>query len=109
MLVASDIAARGLNLGVVDHVVVYDLHGADLMLVHRVGRTGRMGNEGHAVLFFDPFEVTNVGMAATLVRVSPGEDVKSEADLTVPGHGLEGMAAKIGPKCLEKGRLSGPE
>lgn len=69
VLVASDIAARGLNMPNVRHVVVFDIYGPDTTMIHRVGRTGRNGNEGHAVIFFDPDEDSNAARAAELVKV----------------------------------------
>ena len=52
ILVASDIAARGLDIEGVTHVINYDIpHDAD-WYVHRIGRTGRAGNDGIAVTFY---------------------------------------------------------
>ena len=49
MLVATDIAARGLDIAELPLVVNYDLPLAAEDYVHRVGRTGRAGRAGHAV------------------------------------------------------------
>ncbi|MEG0798602.1 MAG: DEAD/DEAH box helicase [Acidaminococcaceae bacterium] len=52
ILVASDLAARGLDIEGVTHVINYDIpHDVD-WYVHRIGRTGRAGNEGVAVTFY---------------------------------------------------------
>lgn len=52
VLVASDLAARGLDIEGVTHVVNYDIpHDVD-WYVHRIGRTGRAGNEGIAVTLY---------------------------------------------------------
>lgn len=52
ILVASDIAARGLDVEGVTHVINYDIpHDGD-WYVHRIGRTGRAGNEGMAITFY---------------------------------------------------------
>ena len=49
MLVATDIAARGLDIDQLPHVVNYELPNVAEDYVHRIGRTGRAGNEGEAV------------------------------------------------------------
>ena len=49
VLVATDIAARGLDIDQLPHVVNYDLPEVAEHYVHRIGRTGRAGNEGLAV------------------------------------------------------------
>ena len=48
-LVATDIAARGLDIDQLPHVVNYDLPNVPEDYIHRIGRTGRAGQEGHAV------------------------------------------------------------
>ncbi|XP_060922841.1 probable ATP-dependent RNA helicase DDX4 [Limanda limanda] len=54
VLVATSVAARGLDIPDVQHVVNYDLPSNVDEYVHRIGRTGRCGNTGKAVAFFDP-------------------------------------------------------
>ena len=49
VLVATDIAARGLDIDQLPHVVNYELPNVSEDYVHRIGRTGRAGNEGEAV------------------------------------------------------------
>jgi len=49
VLVATDVAARGLDIDQLPHVVNYDLPNVPEDYVHRIGRTGRAGNEGQAV------------------------------------------------------------
>jgi ATP-dependent RNA helicase DeaD len=57
ILVASDLAARGLDVEGVTHVLNYDIpHDVD-WYVHRIGRTGRAGNEGMALTLYTPEEV----------------------------------------------------
>ncbi|TPX38083.1 hypothetical protein SmJEL517_g00318 [Synchytrium microbalum] len=54
VLVATAVAARGLDIPNVTHVVNYDLPSDIDDYVHRIGRTGRAGNTGRATAFFDP-------------------------------------------------------
>ena len=51
MLVASDIAARGLDVDDISHVINYDLPNVAETYVHRIGRTGRAGADGLAISF----------------------------------------------------------
>ena len=51
MLVASDIAARGLDVDGISHVINYDLPNVAETYVHRIGRTGRAGAGGQAITF----------------------------------------------------------
>src|SRR5256885_8827416 len=48
-LVATDIAARGIDIDELPHVVNYEIPNVSEDYVHRIGRTGRAGREGHAV------------------------------------------------------------
>ena len=54
ILVATAVAARGLDIRGVEHVINYDLPSSIDEYVHRIGRTGRVGNLGKATSFFDP-------------------------------------------------------
>jgi ATP-dependent RNA helicase RhlE len=56
VLVATDIAARGLDVDAVSHVINYDVPDAPEDYVHRVGRTGRAGNQGKAITIVTPVD-----------------------------------------------------
>ena len=56
ILVATDVAARGLDVDRISHVVNYDIPQDPESYVHRIGRTGRAGREGKASLFVAPRE-----------------------------------------------------
>lgn len=53
-LIATDIAARGLDITGVTHIYNYDVPESPEMYIHRIGRTGRMGEEGIATTFVTP-------------------------------------------------------
>jgi len=67
VLVATSVAARGLDINDVQHVVNFDLPNNIDEYVHRIGRTGRCGNTGRAMSFYDP-EADNQ-LARSLVKI----------------------------------------
>jgi len=56
LLVATDVAARGLDIDQLTHVVNYDVPSAPELYVHRIGRVGRAGREGAAITLVEPRE-----------------------------------------------------
>ena len=56
ILVATDVAARGLDVDRISHVVNFDIPTDTESYIHRIGRTGRMGKSGDAILFVSPRE-----------------------------------------------------
>ncbi len=54
ILVATDVAARGLDIPHIEHVINYDLPQCPEDYIHRIGRTARAGAEGHAICFVTP-------------------------------------------------------
>ncbi|NXM96981.1 DDX4 helicase, partial [Sylvia borin] len=67
VLVATSVAARGLDIESVQHVINFDLPSAIEEYVHRIGRTGRCGNTGKAVSFFD--NSSDAHLAQPLIKV----------------------------------------
>ena len=61
IVVATDVAARGLDVKRVSHVINYDFPHDTETYVHRIGRTGRAGRDGKAVLFVEPKEKRKLG------------------------------------------------
>jgi ATP-dependent RNA helicase RhlE len=68
ILVATDIAARGIDVIGIELVINYDLPEDAENYVHRIGRTGRAGQEGHAIAFATPDQRGNVRDIERLIR-----------------------------------------
>ena len=82
ILVATDVAARGLDIDHVSHVVNFDLPTAPEVYVHRIGRTGRIGREGVAITLAAPREQRFLQFVERLTKqkIEIGK-LPSEADL----------------------------
>jgi superfamily II DNA/RNA helicase len=73
LLVASDVAARGLDIPDVSHVFNYDVpHHAD-DYVHRIGRTGRAGKTGETFMIVTPADARSLDKVLKLIGKTPGE------------------------------------
>jgi len=70
MLVATNVAARGLHIEDISHVVNYDLPEDPETFTHRVGRTGRVGKAGVAVTFVGPWDVDEFEVLKKKAKVS---------------------------------------
>ena len=70
VLVATDIAARGIDVSMIEMVVNYDLPDDAENYVHRIGRTGRAGNEGHAVTLATPTQSHDINKIETLMKMT---------------------------------------
>jgi len=75
ILVATDVAARGLDVDRISHVINYDIPYDTEAYVHRIGRTGRAGRQGDAILFVAPRERRMLGAIeqATRQKIEPLE------------------------------------
>jgi ATP-dependent RNA helicase DeaD len=73
LLVATDIAARGLDIEHVTHVINYDVPASSEVYVHRIGRTGRVGRTGRAITFVTPAQRDEIGRIEQDVKTSIGE------------------------------------
>jgi ATP-dependent RNA helicase DeaD len=54
LLVATDVASRGLDISGISHVINFDVPTSPDVYVHRIGRTGRVGRSGRAITFYEP-------------------------------------------------------
>jgi superfamily II DNA/RNA helicase len=82
VLVATDIAARGLDLERISHVVNYDPPEDDKSYVHRVGRTARAGRTGTGVTFVTPEQQGDIGRMAARLKLD--QDFEAEGMKVAP-------------------------
>ena len=78
LLIATDIAARGLDISGVTHVINYDIPNSPEVYVHRIGRTGRVGRSGRAITFI------------TAKQRSDLEAIEKHANTTIPAYPEQG-------------------
>jgi ATP-dependent RNA helicase DeaD len=127
LLIATDVAARGLDVSHVTHVVNYDVPNASEAYVHRIGRTGRAGREGTAITLAEPrehrllksferatgrpVEVAPVPTVADL-KAARVEQVQEQLRATILDGGLEewrrivaGMTAEFDPMDIAAAAL----
>jgi len=86
VLVATDIAARGLDVDAISHVINYDVPDVPEDYVHRVGRTGRAGKQGKAITIVTPIDELSMRAIERLI----GQPVKR----VVP-EGFGGLQAVV--------------
>jgi len=87
LLVASDVAARGLDIPITSHVFNFDVpHHAD-DYVHRIGRTGRAGRAGTAITIVSPLDFKSMAAIEKLIGQSIPK-VENSAALSEPGDSL---------------------
>ncbi len=60
LLVATDVAARGLDISTVSHVINFDVPTSPDIYIHRIGRTGRVGRSGRAITLYEPRQQRDV-------------------------------------------------
>ena len=110
MLVATDVAARGIHVDGIAHVVNYDLPQVPEDFIHRVGRTGRAGARGTASTFATRSERADIAhiertLDTRLVRRQVSSDVPREQKQTTPvivipstAHRPQGHVRSFGPR-----------
>jgi ATP-dependent RNA helicase RhlE len=97
VLVATDIAARGLDIDQLPHVVNYELPNVPEDYVHRIGRTGRAGNEGQAVSLVCVDEHKLLGDIERLLK-------RDLSRIVIPGYEPD---PSIRAQPIQKGRSAG--
>jgi ATP-dependent RNA helicase RhlE len=86
-LVATDIAARGIDIDGVSHVLNYDLPNIPESYVHRIGRTGRAGADGVAISFCDGDERAYLRDIEKLIRMSIPTSEHASSRQSQPANG----------------------
>jgi ATP-dependent RNA helicase RhlB len=95
LLVATDVAARGLHIDGVSHVYNYDLPFDAEDYVHRIGRTARLGAEGDAISFAcERYGMSLPDIEAYIDQKIPGEHVTPEMLVALPRKPREGVEAQ---------------
>src|SRR5699024_221022 len=82
-IVATDLAARGIDIPGVSHVINYEIPDDLEFFIHRVGRTARAGLEGHAITLYTPNEEQKVEGIEALGVPFVHEDVKNGEFITL--------------------------
>ncbi|TVP90508.1 MAG: DEAD/DEAH box helicase [Thioalkalivibrio sp.] len=104
VLVATDIAARGLDIGQLPQVVNFELPNVPEDYVHRIGRTGRAGSTGSALSLVDAGEMKLLSGIERLIR-RPIERVQTEG-FDAPRPGAAAAPGKPAPKAPPRGPRS---
>ena len=104
VLVATDVAARGLDVERIGLVVNFDLPGEPESYVHRIGRTGRAGRTGEAMSFVTPSERGKLRGIERTIRASL-EEVQVPSPADVSAHRARRLLGQVSERA-EAGRLS---
>jgi ATP-dependent RNA helicase RhlE len=98
VLVATDIAARGLDIDQLPHVVNYELPNVPEDYVHRIGRTGRAGNEGTAVSLVSPEETKMLKDIERTIRREIPQQVMEGYEVSAQARPADARGPKPGAK-----------
>ncbi len=110
VLVATDVAARGLDIDRLPHVVNYELPHVAADYVHRIGRTARAGQEGHAVSLVCRDEEKRLAAIERLLNMKIDREIVSgyEPEKTSAKNPPKARAAQRGSGTNPGGRRNGP-
>ena len=107
MLVASDVAARGLDVPSVSHVFNYDVPNHSEDYVHRIGRTGRAGRKGDTVMLVARLDEKNYAEILNLINLEEIEEVEIPGIEDFPKDGGKHRKSRGGKNDRGRGRNSG--
>ncbi len=106
VLVATDIAARGIDIAGLSHVFNYDMPMEPEAYVHRIGRTGRAGRDGTAISFCCIDEVKQLGQVEKLIgKRLPVKESEWPMEITTPTDPKEKEAARQLAKAARLAKL----
>ena len=94
IMVATDVAARGLDVQRISHVINYDIPNDTEAYIHRIGRTGRAGRGGEAILFVAPREMRMLRLIEKATR-QPITPMQPPTQAAIAGHRLGRFKQKI--------------
>jgi ATP-dependent RNA helicase DeaD len=101
ILVATDVAARGLDISTVTHVINFDVPTSPDVYVHRIGRTGRVGRSGRAITFIEPRQTRE--LAAIERHIGTGITPWTEGAHTKPAPVAERPRRHSKPRLSRNG------
>jgi ATP-dependent RNA helicase DeaD len=112
ILVATDVAARGLDVSTVTHVVNYDVPSSPDTYVHRIGRTGRIGRSGRAITFVEPKQAADLRaieehIGTDVAPWQPGARTKPAPVAEKPRRHTKPQIARNGAEPQQRLVLSG--
>ncbi len=121
LLVATDVAARGLDITTVSHVINFDVPTSPDVYVHRIGRTGRLGRAGRAITFYESRQKRELEAieAHSGVKLAPWVKDAHVAPMPVKprpkrhskphDNGLDGVELPLRKLIIAGGRADGVE
>jgi ATP-dependent RNA helicase DeaD len=95
IVIATDVAARGLDVQRISHVINYDIPYDTEAYIHRIGRTGRAGRAGDAILFVAPRELRMLRAIEKATR-QPIERMQLPSEEAITGHRLTQFKQQVG-------------
>ena len=107
VLVATDIAARGIDVKGIELVLNYDLPDDSENYIHRIGRTGRIGDKGHAISFATPDQGKDVKDIEKLMRMALPVSEHPEMPLESFIEHKPVKVASFGGRSFSRGRRRG--
>ena len=104
LLVASDVAARGLDVPSVSHVFNYDVPNHSEDYVHRIGRTGRAGREGDAIMLVARLDDKNYDAILNLIKVDEIDEIDIPGIEDFPKDGGKRRSSRDDKRGRGRGR-----